>query len=605
MKRYFLAFALLFAVALAPVLTAPALAAPDDDLIILDEGAQVSSPTNAFLDFLQRSLFLSGGGYWAGGLNSDGVTQAFAFARLGFDYSFDIFGLRQRVYVAGGYSFRSIALGLTFSEGFDFDANMRTGNEDGNPCQFRADGRSEDSRSSRECKFSLKVENDAFELREAYGSFEIFPDFVVNVGRQRPTWGQFTVFSVINSTLPIETQSKEFGISNANLRMPQDMLEVNLFLFESIQLSGYAFYGTTLDPLLKNALGQSEMYEFYTASENTPCGTPDPVFDDPPDNTFFLYNRYDCSTVGDGGNLINQDEITFAGRALWRSNYLTLGFTYNQGYFSLFNLFARLPRVEKEVLVFDSGNSVDIAYNVIPRIILPSARSYGGEVAIPLGNWTIKGEVVYIQSQADIGLYTASFNSDGSLNNCAPDAQADCMALFEWVVDSNKGRGFVEVATLAAQVGVEADYDSWNFGINVLIFQPLLTGKAERANKLYKAAYQSDTSQLDGGDFDGIPFPTAYVFYNFGEENKHRVGLVGGFLGIVAGVNAFYTGPLYFGVNALDERINWTVSADYTTSLASQLLSDTQEGDRSSGGNEVALTSTFALSFRAGAVFEF
>ena len=352
MKKYIFLFVLLFSVsalAAPDVLAAPdALAArgDDDDLIILDDEASTptttGTATSKTLDFLQKSFFFSGGGFWSGAGDKDGLTQGFGFARLGFDYSFKVLGLNQKVYVTGGYSYRSIELGLTFEEGFDSSSGIRLGNDDDNPCQFPRDNIAQPTPDSpkRECKFTIKVEDEGFELREAYGSFELYPDVVLSIGRQRPTWGQFEVFSAVNSLLPIEVQSKEFGVSNTNLRRPQDLAQLNLFLFERLELAGYVFYGTTLDPLLEKALLGGEFYSEYTFRDSSPppCGTPEEITDFAGNDLY----QYDCSARGDGKKLINQDKINFAGRLLWRGSYLTAGFTFNQGYFSLFNIFKPL-----------------------------------------------------------------------------------------------------------------------------------------------------------------------------------------------------------------------------------------------------------------------
>ena len=266
-------------------------------------------------------------------------------------------------------------------------------------------------------------------------------------------------------------------------------------------------------------------------------------------------------------------------------------------------------------VVEDFGDT--LGFLVEPRLILPRARSYGLELAVPINNWTIKTEVVYTQSQSDIGVDSVlgrevNVPSDATCNSANTDflseARTACRRdLFKWIVDSNGGRGYVDVDTILAQVGFSADYDNWDFGLNVLLFTSLLSDEADRANELYKKAYPGNDSLLDSNDFDGIPLPTAYVFYNFGADKQHRIGFVAGFLGIAAGANVFYTGPLYLGLDALDERINWTLSADYTTSLASQLIGSTEDNERSGGAgdSQVELTSDFAFSVRAGATLEF
>ena len=106
----------------------------------------------------------------------------------------------------------------------------------------------------RTCEFDIKVTDSSGELREAFFEYEILPDVIIAVGRQRPAWGQFDVFSVTNSLLPIEFQSREFGFSNSNLRYPQDAVIISYFPTERIELSGYLFLQTSLDPILEKGL---------------------------------------------------------------------------------------------------------------------------------------------------------------------------------------------------------------------------------------------------------------------------------------------------------------------------------------------------------------
>ena len=47
-----------------------------------------------------------------------------------------------------------------------------------------------------------------------------------------------------------------------------------------------------------------------------------------------------------------------------------------------------------------------LGYNVRDRLVLGEARAFAVEIAVPINQWTIKGEFAYVQSQADIGVRT-------------------------------------------------------------------------------------------------------------------------------------------------------------------------------------------------------
>ena len=527
------------------LLATPSIAA-EDDIIILDEGAQKQDDADSFLDFIRRHFSLSGGGFWSGGGGSwsggGKLTQIFGFGRLGFDYPFRIQGKEQRIVVLGGYSYRQIELDLEFKDRDDKD---------------RAD-----PKDRKSMDFTADFESDTFELREAYGEFELPFDIIIAVGRQRPTWGQFDIFSVVNGILPIEIQSSDFGVSNSNLRMPQDMVQITWFPLERLELSAYMFYQTTFDPLLRKAFVESR--SFMRVGSGTIEGA---TCDD----------KNECKL--NKNDLEGEEDITYAARALWRGDSFTVGLTFSQGRHDLFS-FNRRPMVEA------SGSG----YNVIPTLELPDVLSIGGELSIVLGAWTLKSELVYLDTQADI-IYGSDENAS------SPAAQA----FFKFIVDENDNKGYVDVGNIRGQVGFSADYGAWDFGLSLLFFQSILDDKAKEARDLYDAYHDGDSNPLDS-DVIGIPvLPTAYLFYGFGEDEKHKIGLFGGFLGAVAGGALVYTGTDLFG-----EYINLTSSLEYTTSLASQLISDLEESERATSSRQsVSLASDLSFSFRIGASFEF
>ncbi len=604
-------FSFVFFLVLGIVLGISQAQAADDDLIILDEDSAPQTQTSPTLDFLQRHFHIIGGGFWSGGSGS--FQQILGFGSASFDYPFDFLSRKGRLLVSGGYSYRQVELSLTFGENFQ-DATSQRRQELQNPenddseCRFApvdVRGLSDEGVRNvrRSCEFDVKVTDSSGELREAFFEYEIRSDLVVAVGRQRPAWGQFDVFSVTNALLPIEFQSREFGFSNNNLRYPQDAVIVSYFPTERVELSGYLFFQTSLDPILeKGLIGGS--YNIFVEGE--------PSSDNP--NFRGRENFISCDTregVSEcefpfSGDLEGEDKLGYAGRALWRLDDFTLGFTFNQGRFSLLNLFNRLPMVERFCLSdTDCGDERNvIGYNVTDRLILGEATAFAGEFSVPINEWTIKGEFVYVQGQSDIGLFTQR-----RISICPNDPNnpffAECQRslqrqddLFNWISDMNGGRGYVDVDAIMVQLGFDARYDRWNFGLSLLLFQTLLSDEADRANALYKAAFPGSDSVLDESDFGGIPLPTAYVFYDFGAEQQHTLGFAGGFLGVVAGVSVFYTGS-----KLLNEHLNWTVSVDYTTSIANQLIADSNENRQQGGDSE--LSDDFSLSFRVGATLEF
>ena len=592
--------------------------AAEDDLIILDEDVQPQADTSPILDFFQRHFGIAGGGFYAGG--GGAFEQGFGFGSASFDYPFTFFSRKGRVFVSGGYSYRQVELSLEFEEdfpniGFDDDTaladrRLELEDPDTSDCSFTPiDNPTDDQvrNTRRTCEFDIKVTDSSAELREAFFEYEIISDVIIAVGRQRPAWGQFDVFSVTNALLPIEFQSREFGFSNSNLRYPQDAVILSYFPTERIELSGYLFLQTSLDPILEKGLRGGS----YGIRQDGSC-------DDLAPTANFIECEDDINGRGFrqvelpfSGDLEGEDKLAYAARAVWRSDYFTAGFTFNQGRFSLLGIFNRLPVVERFCLgdpTTDPNHCSDdmdlVGYNVRDRLVLGEARAFAVEIAVPINQWTIKGEFVYVQSQADIGVRTQQRTRCSDPRSTNISVRQECLRgereddLFRWIDAMNGGRGYVDVDGIMAQIGFDVRYDQWNFGLSVLLFQSLLSNEAKRANEFYKAAFPNNTSLLDEGDFDGIPLPTAYVFYDFGVEKQHTIGFAGGFLGVVAGVSVFYTGSKLF-----DEHFNWTASVDYTTSLANLLIAEANSD--SQGGGDSELSEDFSLTFRIGATVEF
>ena len=356
-----LLFVFIFGLALSVCVSQEAQAA-EDDLIILDEDVQPQADTSPILDFFQRHFGIAGGGFYAGG--GGAFEQAFGFGSASFDYPFTLLSRKGRLFVAGGYSYRQVELTLEFEED-SLDSSddlvilddvaitarrdeLLAGSEPGSDCPFarlaNADAldRNQISALRRTCEFQIKVTDSAAELREAFFEYEILPDVIIAVGRQRPAWGQFDVFSVTNSLLPIEFQSREFGFSNSNLRYPQDAAIISYFPTERIELSGYLFFQTSLDPILEKGLRGGGYNLFIDAAT---CDDLDLDFRDC-DNMTAARPFLDVE-LPFSGDLEGEDDLAYAARAVWRSDYFTAGFTFNQGRFSLLGIFNRLPVVER------------------------------------------------------------------------------------------------------------------------------------------------------------------------------------------------------------------------------------------------------------------
>ena len=507
--------------------------ASDDVVTIGEEGEGSGS-------FTERYVFGSIGfdAFFGGPISRD-----FAAARLGIDLPFATDAGSGRLYVEGGFARRSVSIEQKRTE--------RVASE--------CDGASATSaRCARPETRELEVDTSGAELREAYLQYDLADSLSLSVGYQRPIWGQFDIVSPVNLLLPIEYQSTDPSFEKSAYRMPQPTLSAVLYPGERLEVSGYWFPGTNLDPLHEAILDDADDNEVFVAGPIGSAETrPRPRED---------LSDYDAHAV----------------RALWYGDSFTFGLTYYKGRNTLF-AFDELPLVEKVQQTGDGG-PFD-AYSVIGRSALPSSQAVGVELSVPMGRWTWKGEAFQMSTETDIGGLSreriARTESDANRQ-----ARRD---LYNWIVDENGGRGYVDIDVLMVGVGFDALYDHWRFGAAALAVSTTLDGNAGEADRLVQAAYSDD----DGVGFETAFAPNAYLIYDFNEERTRSTGLVGGFAGPFFGLSAFYS-------NQWLDNWRWTAALEYVSAVSDQLLSEFN-----SDGGAYELEDIAALGLRLGIVYEF
>ena len=479
------------------------------------------------------------------------ISRNLMAARLGLDYPFTVAGRSAKLFLEGGVARRSVSLEQKRTSDVQtvWDPGANSGAGGFVP------------RALPETR-TLKVTASGVEVREAYLQYDVLDNISLSVGYQRPIWGQFDIVSPVNLLLPLEFQSDDLSLEKSAYRMPQPAFSAVVFPFERLEVSAYWFPWTNIDPLhqeiLDEADGANEVFVAETADAN------------------FGNTETRPRPRKDGS-----DYDAYAARAVWYGDSFTFGLTYYNGRNTLF-AFDELPLVEK-VQQVQNSTTYD-AYSVIERSLLPDSDTVGLELSVPVGRWTWKGEAFYMRTETDIG----GIRRESIAQNATDEREVARGVLYDWMVDQNNGRGYVDVNLLMAGAGFDALYDHWRFGAAVFVVDTLLTGKAKEADRLVKAAYPGD----DGVGFSGA-LPNAYVLYDFDEERTTTAGLVGGFAGPFLGVSTFYTSTWF-------ENWRWTASLEYAVSMSDQLL---DELNSDSGAYE--LEDDVALGVRLGLVYEF
>ncbi|WP_462136888.1 hypothetical protein [Candidatus Mycalebacterium sp.] len=282
-------------------------------------------------------------------------------------------------------------------------------------------------------KRTLEIETDTAEVSEAYLSYSPFPQFNVKVGRRKVIWGQFDIFSpVFFFTLPIRTQNISTNFSKVNFALPQDNVQISILPHERVELQGYFFLNTIIDPLLTGSIRVR-------------------------DNSVRV-SRKDL-----------QDHNQYAARAIFYPDWATIALTYYNGRngFSINSL---------ETLGMDAGEESQQNFG------LSELQAYSIEATVPRGRWNFRGELSYRKSEGDL----ESFNPD------IMDGSTQQTDYFNWAMNQNGGRLYADTTTLLGGLGVEYVADRWKAEIAGYFLNEEFTGSGKRGADLSEAYANDD-----------------------------------------------------------------------------------------------------------------
>ena len=338
----------------------------------------------------------------------------------------------------------------------------------------------------------LKVTKNEADLRDAFLQYELIDDFVVYVGRRRQVWGQFDLFSPVGILLPVRFQSNAVDYKKTNYVVPQDNASISWFLGERLELQGHYFLSTQIDPLLEEVIDMESTRDV-------------------------------------------EDHSQYAGRLIYRPDWGTVGLTFYKGRTGLFQYsnasFANVGTTMAEV----DDEQAD----------LPPLTAYAFEMAIPSGRWVWKTEIVYRESKGDLpspsGTRITRGSNEGACRTMTGlDAFGDYLCS---VYYRNNGSFVIDTQELFAGFGVDARLDDWlvNFGIYLLSVSEDSTVMGTDLRERAKAAGFSDDGE------ETAVFPTANIVYSWGDEDRYKVGVSGGFL--VAAIGAALYSSARFGDN--------------------------------------------------------
>lgn len=398
-------------------------------------------------------------------------------------------------------------------------------------------------------KREIGIETDEAEISEAYIAYSPIPQFNVKVGRRKVVWGQFDVFSPVFFTLPIRTQNISTNFSKVNFSLPQDNMQISFLPHNRVELQGYFFLNTIIDPLL---------VDFVRKNSGV--------------------RRRDL-----------QDHNQYAMRAIFYSDWATIALIYYNGRNSFF-----INSLETV-----SASNVD-TMGSRQNFGLSELQAYSIEASMPRGRWNFKGEFSYRKSEADLEsigeMLIGSSIAEGLADGRIPKGDmADLQRYFQWAVRENGGRLYADTATLFGGLGIEYEADGWKLEVAGYFFNEKFTGSGKRGAELSEAAFNDDPA----AGLNAAPFINA-AYYITGDKQTF-IGLTGGFLG------SFAAGASLYGVASFDRfdylgagTLQIVAGADFL-----QYFSDSQLSDLNDEDGQYTFEDQFVIAPRLGVVWRF
>jgi len=406
---------------------------------------------------------------------------------------------------------------------------------------------------------TLKIEEDDTELSEGYFSVTPLSWLRLRVGRRKVVWGQFDVFSPVDLLLPFRTQSTDPYFTKVNFRRPQDHAQLSITPHERIELQGYWFYNTRIDPLLPRLTAQKSGISVSLAEDRL------------------------------------EDHDQFAARLLFYPNWGTLGLTWYRGRHSLrVNDFTRFTREEGTdpladlAMINDINGRRDLAGSFFDSPDLAELDAYALEFSARRGRWLFRTEVVYRESTGDLDELRSPCGF-----GCGPNEPR--RRYLRWVLEENDGKFYGDLRTIMAGIGFKYESEKWLVDIALLALSEEFVGDAKRGADLNDEALGDDPAA------GTLAAPFINIARYFGRDKTVTLGFTAGFVG------AYGAGASLYTVFDFDQLDRFGVGAFQLVLGVDgfQYNTDTALSDLNDMGDLYDLKDDFIVGPRVGLVWKF
>ncbi len=418
-------------------------------------------------------------------------------------------------------------------------------------------------------------------FRDSFVQFDITQYTRLTIGRKTIVWGQFNVVSPVDIILPIRLQNTGLIITKANSRIPQDMISLGIYPTENIEIEGYYFPKVTIDPVTKGYLRQlSNPGLIVTAKNEATLRTQAESIDIPTDTDSIrkaiqdgFINPYDFQeqvrelSLPDTFNDLDET-YQVGGRILFYLDFLTIGFTYFNGYYTLLG-----TDNGALVQVMSTITGIPPSSYVQTNASLFRASSYGFEMAIPIGRWQLKAELAASTRVEDIQYIppgSLGFDPGSDMDQKLMEANDN---FINWVINKNSSQLTINNYEFITGIGVDVEFDRWVMNILLLRLDTVYFGNQKKGKDLFDEYRKISEPDAD----DGIA-PPVIPFINAGwyvtKDKKMTLGAVAGFLGSF-GIG----GSIYIRQFLFDDDFFWAVTLDALMLNSDQLIDDRQGAD--------------------------
>ena len=310
------------------------------------------------------------------------------------------------------------------------------------------------------------------DLDEFYVLLDFKSSGTLTIGTQKVVWGQFSVFSPVDFTLPIDFSAGSLVPTKHSFRLPQETVHYSIYPSSKWRLSAYYFPKLAADPFFEQ-LAKEPINEVRQSGSSK--------------------NKYFTK--------VKESEEQLAFRSMVYGEKITWGFTYYRP--------------------FDSFGVKAYTCNAAATSCTPNPQFYKYNMYGFEMRWSYSKEWSFLLEAA----YNEGIKKDLEVFNTTPE-------LRNWASRNNGGRYFINSNRAMIGLGLQKLSPSWSVDLSLIALKDnLISGAAKKGKELSDEAAKAAG---DEGFNDFFAFPVVHISHKSGSLRRgFALGAFGGATGIV------------------------------------------------------------------------